>query len=263
MGSFAIRDLTFSYPEQDRHALDHLTMEINEGDFVAVVGRSGCGKSTLLRHLKSAPTPTAPVKGKFYLTAALSRRSTRAPKPPASAMCFQNPDNQIVTDKVWHELAFGAGKPGLRHRHDSPAGWRRWPASSAFRTGSMRNVYAELSGEAKAAAESGGGHGHAAVRCWCWTSRPPSSTPSPPRSFSPPSPKIHRELGTTVILSEHRLEETFPSADRVAVLDRGGRIAALSTRPRAVGRTQRAARAREGTPPCTWACRRRCASAPG
>lgn len=57
MGSFEIQNLTFSYPESDRLALDHLNLHIKEGDFIVICGRSGCGKSTLLRHMKTVLTP--------------------------------------------------------------------------------------------------------------------------------------------------------------------------------------------------------------
>lgn len=68
MGSFEIKGLTFSYPESERPALDHIDMTVRDGEFVLICGCSGCGKSTLLRHLKTVLTPHGKRKEKSCLT---------------------------------------------------------------------------------------------------------------------------------------------------------------------------------------------------
>ena len=57
MALFEIKDLSFTYPNQEKPALSHVSFEIEQGDFVAICGKSGCGKSTLIRHFKSDIAP--------------------------------------------------------------------------------------------------------------------------------------------------------------------------------------------------------------
>ena len=57
METFTIRSLSFSYPEQERKAIDDLTLSVGQGEFVVLCGPSGCGKSTLLRQLKTVLAP--------------------------------------------------------------------------------------------------------------------------------------------------------------------------------------------------------------
>ena len=57
METFTIRNLSFSYPEQEAKAIDNLTLSIGQGEFVVLCGPSGCGKSTLLRQLKTVLAP--------------------------------------------------------------------------------------------------------------------------------------------------------------------------------------------------------------
>ena len=107
MACFEIEDLSFSYPEREKKALDHVNLTIEQGEFVVLCGRSGCGKSTLMRHLKPVLAPHGQKEGRilFYGTDLedVDFRSQSA----QIGYVLQNPDNQIVTDKVWHELSFG------------------------------------------------------------------------------------------------------------------------------------------------------------
>ena len=54
MALFEIRNLTFTYPDQEKPALTDLNFSLKQGEFLVVCGKSGCGKSTLLRHFKTA-----------------------------------------------------------------------------------------------------------------------------------------------------------------------------------------------------------------
>ncbi|MEG0895191.1 MAG: ABC transporter ATP-binding protein, partial [Oscillospiraceae bacterium] len=107
MALFQIKDLNFAYPESKVKALDNINIEINSGEFVSICGRSGCGKSTLLRHLKPVLTPYGKRAGEIIFDGV--EISKIEPKQQAQRIGYvlQNPDNQVVTDKVWHELAFG------------------------------------------------------------------------------------------------------------------------------------------------------------
>ena len=65
MESFTIKNLTFSYPEQEKQVLKNLTVDFHKGEFVTLCGPSGCGKSTLLRQLKSVLAPHGKKSGEI------------------------------------------------------------------------------------------------------------------------------------------------------------------------------------------------------
>ncbi|NLZ28172.1 MAG: ABC transporter ATP-binding protein, partial [Firmicutes bacterium] len=102
-----IRNLTFTYPEEGTPALTDINLVVKRGEFIVLCGPSGCGKTTLLRQLKPVLTPHGIKSGNIIFEGTpmsdLSNRDAAA----RIGFVLQNPDNQIVTDKVWHELAFG------------------------------------------------------------------------------------------------------------------------------------------------------------
>ena len=113
MALFEIRNLTFTYPDQEKPALTDLNFSLKQGEFLVVCGKSGCGKSTLLRHFKTAMAPYGERKGQILFEGreldAVSVREQGA----RIGYVLQSPDNQLVTDKVWHELAFGLENAAL------------------------------------------------------------------------------------------------------------------------------------------------------
>ena len=113
MALLKIDNLNFCYPEETDLALKNINLTIEEGEFVVLMGQSGCGKSTLLKHLKRELAPHGKKSGDiFYRNERLEDLDM---KTAATEVGFvlQNPENQIVTDKVWHELAFGLENLGL------------------------------------------------------------------------------------------------------------------------------------------------------
>ena len=107
MANFEIRDLTFSYPGAANPALDHVNLTIRQGEFVLLCGKSGSGKTTLLRHLKSVLTPHGERSGTIAFRGKPLQQVPQGEQAAKIGFVMQNPDDQIVTDKVWHELAFG------------------------------------------------------------------------------------------------------------------------------------------------------------
>ena len=107
MEAIEIRGLTFSYPGQAEPALRDVNAVVHTGEFVTLCGLSGSGKTTLLRQLKPTLAPhgvrTGEIlfEGKSLDTLGLREQSAKI------GFVQQSPENQLVTDKVWHELAFG------------------------------------------------------------------------------------------------------------------------------------------------------------
>ena len=218
MKIFSINQLEFEYPESERKVLNNINLNIEEGEFVTLCGASGCGKSTLLRHLKSVLEPAGQRNGEIlFMGKALTECDERS-QAENIGFVSQNPDNQIVTDKVWHELAFGLESLG----YDNEVIRQRVAEMAAFfgiEDWFYRNV-SELSG------------GQKQLLCLAsiMTMLPKVIILDEPTSQLDPIAasefinmlfKINHELGITIIITEHRLEEIIPQSDRVIVMDSG------------------------------------------
>ena len=108
MAQFEIKNLTFTYPTaKGQPALSDINLNIEQGQYVTVCGRSGSGKTTLLKHLKSVLAPHGKLEGKILFEGKNLKDTDLRTQSSRIGYVMQNPDNQIVTDKVWHELAFG------------------------------------------------------------------------------------------------------------------------------------------------------------
>lgn len=231
MECFEIKDLSFSYPERENKALDHIDLKIEQGEFVVLCGRSGCGKSTLMRHLKPVLSPHGKKEGQisFYGTP-LNEIDFRAQSSQIGYV-LQNPDNQIVTDKVWHELSFGLESLGEDNR------------TIRLRVAEMASYFGIQGWFRKDVNDLSGGQKQLLNLASIMAMQPlvllldePTSQLDPiaASDFLETIRKINREVGTTVIITEHRLEDVFPYADRVIVMEKGTIIA--NDTPRAVGR---------------------------
>lgn len=97
---YKIENFSFTYPEEGT-VIKNISFGVNEGDFVVISGKSGCGKTTLLKHLKPSLKPKGEVDGLVILNEEIENDDTKI------GFVFQDPNDQIVMDKVWHEIAFG------------------------------------------------------------------------------------------------------------------------------------------------------------
>ncbi len=218
METFTIRNLSFSYPEQAAKAIDDLTLSIGQGEFVVLCGPSGCGKSTLLRQLKTVLAPHGRRTGEILFEGTPLDELDQRTQSQRIGFVQQSPENQIVTDKVWHELAFGLESLGC----DTPTIRRKVAEMASFfgiQTWFYKNV-TELSGGQKQLLNL------ASVMAMSPSvlilDEPTSQLdPIAASDFLATLGKINRELGTTIILTEHRLEEAFPLASTVVVMDNG------------------------------------------
>ena len=107
MESYRIENLSFAYPERNGSALKNINLTIGCGEFITICGKSGCGKTTLLKLLKPVVSPVGTISGNIYFENKFLSELDDKGQVSKIGYVMQSPDNQIVTDKVWHELAFG------------------------------------------------------------------------------------------------------------------------------------------------------------
>ena len=107
MAHIEIENLTFSYPSAGRPSLSDVSLTIRRGEYVVLCGKSGSGKTTLLRHLKTVLAPHGKRSGDIRINGVSLKDMSQRDQAAKVGFVMQNPDDQIVTDKVWHELAFG------------------------------------------------------------------------------------------------------------------------------------------------------------
>ena len=237
MASFTANNISFTYPNNDAPALSEVSFTILPGEFIVLCGPSGCGKTTLLRHLKPALAPHGVRAGEIlFEDVPLESLSHRA-QSKKIGFVMQSPENQIVTDKVWHELAFGLESLGLASQDI-----RR-------RTAEMASFFGIQGWFYKNVTELSGGQKQLLNLASVMAMQPSALILDEPTSQLDPIAasdflgavaKINRELGITVVMTEHRLEEVFPLADRVICMD-SGRIICEGT-PKAVAESLRAHR---------------------
>ena len=232
MAHFEIKDLTFSYPTSpDTLALDHVDLTVEKGEYIALCGKSGSGKTTLLRHLKSVLAPHGKRTGEILFDGKPLDEADLREQSSRIGYVMQNPDSQIVTDKVWHELAFGLESLGCDQR------------TMRLRVAEMASYFGIQGWFYRNVAELSGGQKQLLNLASIMAMQPdvlildePTSQLDPiaASDFLNTVRKINLELGTTVLITEHRLEDIFHAADRVVVMD-GGRIIADDA-PRNVGK---------------------------
>lgn len=222
MEAYRIENLTFSYPNRSKPALDSINLNIESGAFVILCGPSGCGKTTLLRHLKSQTTPHGITSGTVYFEGAPLKQLSPNDAAGKIGFVLQSPDNQIVTDKVWHELAFGLESLGKDN------------AEIRLRVAEMASFFGIQTWFYKSVTELSGGQKQLLALASIMAMQPsvlildePTSQLDPigTGDFLGTIGKINRELGVTVILTEHRLEEAFPLSTHAIVMDQGKIIA--------------------------------------
>ena len=231
MESYSFKNVDFTYPEGEKKALRNISFAVQQGEFVILCGPSGCGKSTLLRHLKSCLTPHGLFSGEIRYQGKLLLDMSQREQAQQIGFVLQSPENQVVTDKVWHELAFGLESLG----YDTPTIRRRVAEIAAFfgiENWFYKNV-TELSGGQKQLLSLAS---VMAMQPGVLVLDEPTAQLDPiaAADFLALLGKINRELGTTIILTEHRLEEAFPFATRVIVMDEGTII--CDDKPETVGR---------------------------
>ena len=231
MAEIAIRDLTFAYPLAETDAVRGVSLTLAPGSFTLLCGPSGCGKTTLLRQLKTVLAPHGKRRGAVLLDGRPLDEVSAREQAERIGFVLQQPDDQIVTDRVWHELAFGPENLGMDEE------------TMRLRVGEMASFFGIHTWFDQSTDTLSGGQKQLLNLAAVMVLQPEVLVLDEPTAQLDPIAageflravqRLNRELGVTVLLSEHRLEEALPMADTVAVMDAGA-IRFIGT-PEAVSR---------------------------
>ena len=207
--------VSFRYPGQSENAITDISFEIKKGEFVLLCGESGCGKTTLLRHTKKNQIPTGHGSGKMYFDGKDIEMLDDRESASFIGYVGQSPDGQIVTDRVWHELAFGLESLGYG-REDM----RR-------RIAEMSEYLGISSWYEKKTDELSGGQKQILNLASVMVMHPkvlildePTSQLDPVSSdrFLQNIVKLNRDFGVTILICEQRVHEVIAKADRVMLM---------------------------------------------
>jgi energy-coupling factor transport system ATP-binding protein len=216
--TYSIRNLSFTYPGGAKPALDGINLSFNKGELVVLCGKSGCGKTTLLRNLKTVLSPFGHRTGEIFFDGRTLESVDQREQASRIGYVLQNPDNQLVTDKVWHELAFGLENLGVDTK------------TIRIRVAEMASFFGIQTWFEKNVTELSGGQKQILNLAAVMVMQPDVLVLDEPTSQLDPIAagefldtvrKVNREIGTTVIMTEHRLDEILPLANRAIVMDNG------------------------------------------
>lgn len=218
MAILQLEGVSFAYPNSKRRVIDQISFSMEEGEYVVVCGESGCGKTTLLRLAKPELTPAGAFEGKIYYKNTLIDELDKETSALKIGFVQQNPDNQIVTDYVWHEMAFGLENMALPTQVI-----RR-------RVSEMASFFGMEDWFHKKTCELSGGQKQMLNLASIMAMNPELLILDEPTSMLDPLAarnllqmiqRINRELGVAVMICEHRLEEVFQTADSILLMRKG------------------------------------------
>ena len=213
-----VENLSFSYPRCEEKAVNGISFSVERGDFVTVCGATGCGKSTLMRMMKKELTPLGEMSGTVYYKGRKLHELDDKETACSIGFVAQRPEEQIVTDKVWHELAFGLENMGL-------------PQDIIRRRVSEMTCYFGIEDWfEKSVSELSGGQKQLLNLASVMVMQPdvllldePTAQLDPiaAADFIATLSKLNRDLSLTVIITEHRLEEVIPVSNRLFAMEDG------------------------------------------
>lgn len=218
MEQIKVHNLTFAYEGAEENCLRDVSFSVEKGEMVLLIGPSGCGKTTLLRHLKREYTPCGNREGSVGFQGQLFEEMDERSQAAKIGFVGQNVEAANATDKVWHELAFGLEGLGYAQKVMQ----RRVAEITAF-FGLEDIYYASVD-------TLSGGQKQLVALASVMVMEPELLVLDEPTSQLDPVAagdflrmlqKINQELGTTIIMTEHRLEESFSLCDRVLVMEQG------------------------------------------
>ena len=212
-----IQALSFEYPDGKR-ALEDISFSLFPGEFALMCGSSGCGKTTLMRLLKRELAPHGRMTGQLlYCGRSMADMSDRQAAQEIG-MVMQQPESQIITDRVYQELAFGLESMGIKQEE------------LRLRVGEIANYYGINTWFEKSTDTLSGGQKQLLALASVTAVGPrlllldePTAQLDPiaAAGFIDNVYKLNREMGITVLIAEHRTEELFERADSVLLMEKG------------------------------------------
>ena len=222
MEILAVRDLTFTYPECGSPAVKNVSFSLERGEFAVLCGATGSGKSTLLRMLKRELTPVGDMRGSVSFCGTPLAELDNITSASATGFVMQNPEQQTVTDKVWHELAFGLENLGTP------------PDEISRRIAEMASYFGIGEWYDKDVSELSGGQKQLLNLAAVLVMQPqllildePTAQLDPiaAADFTATLKRLCQDFSVTIIMAEHRLEDVVPVCDRLLVMEKGSLIA--------------------------------------
>ena len=213
--------LTYTYPSTEENTLslpvfEELTLQIEQGSFVAVLGRNGCGKSTLAKHMNAVLLPSG---GRIWVYGIDTTQEERMMDVRRSVgMVFQNPDNQIVSNVVEEDVAFAPENLGVE-----PSVIRTRVDEALYTVGMYdyrdRAPHLLSGGQKQRVAIAG----VIAMQPKCIVLDEPTAMLDPQgrNDVLDTVRRLNKEKGVTVVLITHHMREAA-LADRVIVMAGGG-----------------------------------------
>lgn len=209
-------NLSFTYNSSSKKVIDNIDFSIKSGEFVLLCGASGSGKTTFLRCLKPNISPAGKKKGslRFWGEEDLTEKDVIN----KIGFVFQNPEEQIVCDRVFSELAFGLENMGLE------------PSQIRRRIAEISAFFGMEKWFSKKTYELSGGQKQLLNLASVMALQPEILLLDEPLARLDPISagkfvnmleRINKELGLTVIVSEHNLDDLLPYADRICIMDNG------------------------------------------
>ena len=215
---FQAKKLEFCYHSSNQPVLRGVDFTIQPGEFILLCGQSGCGKTTLLRHLKHLIAPVGKMAGELLFEGNPIQSMEERKLVSDIGFVFQAPDDQIVCDRVFAEMAFGLENLGIPSDEI-----RRRVAEMASFFG-IEHYFSQtidtLSGGQKQILNLAS---VMAMQPKVLILDEPTSQLDPISSseFFAVLSRLNQELGLTIIITEHKLEEIYPLADRVFLMEEG------------------------------------------
>ena len=209
-----LKDVVFEYEGSKAPAVDHVTLDVQEGEFLAVLGRNGSGKSTLARLLNALLMPES---GEIIVDGKQATEEDPFAVREACGMVFQNPDNQIVATVVEEDCAFGLENRGVPSKKIRERVYR-----------ALEEVGMEKHAMTSPSMLSGGQKQRVAI-AGVLAMRPKVIVFDESTAMLDPigrkdvfaiAKRLNREEGITVVWITHFMEEAV-QADRVIVMDKG------------------------------------------
>ena len=223
MGIIKAKQLVHEYIRRDEEgnvesiqtALDHIDLDVQPGQFIAILGHNGSGKSTLAKHINALLAPT---EGSIWVDGKdVTQEENILPVRKTAGMVFQNPDNQIIASVVEEDVGFGPENMGV----PSAEIWKRVEKSlKAVGMWEYRDHSPnKLSGGQKQRVAIAG---VVAMQPKCIVLDEPTAMldPSGRREVIRTVQELNRKEHVTVILITHYMEEVI-EADRIIVMDQG------------------------------------------